>query len=334
MSETTAGRRVLLAGHRAYSARGLRELLCRQGHEVVGFSRGPVERQDFTATGPVDGLDRHPRLRETFDTLINFVVLRFESRHRNLAYLDAVLRFCRSHRVGHLIHISSMSVYRDSVRLVTERAATQPAPAGSATYAAIKLAGETRLRDNLPAGTRLTLIRPACILSADMPHPLGSVGERLASGKVLVLGRPSRQRPVIGRSVLQRALGRLVSSPPVGSHEVLLFVDRNSPTCMEYLQACCELLGSGTGAVSRPAPVWIARLLLRELRRGGRPPRQAVARGLSTVRQRWTGQRYDPRWTEERLGMPLATRWLDELAGASDHQIAAGSTGCRRAAES
>ena len=142
---------------------------------------------------------------------------------------------------------------------------------------------------------------------------LGNSAEPRASGDLVVLGDARRQRPIVGRSVLHRALARLVTSPPRDDCEVLLLVDRDSPTYLEYLQGCCDILGAGNRAMACAAPIWMARLLFREFRKGPSLSLRTAVRAISTIRQRCIHQRYDPSWTEMRLAMPLTTRWKEEL---------------------
>ena len=175
------------------------------------------------------------------------------------------------------------------------------------------MAAERFLREHSGPELKLSLVRPACIVGIGMFDPVGSLAERLGSGELLVLGHARRQRPVIGRSILHRALARIVASPPREDCEVLLLVDRDSPTHLEYLQGCCDLLGKGTQAIASAHPIWMTKLLLREFRIGRAWPMMNAAKVLSTIRHRLTGQRYDPSWTEARLAMSLTTRWWEEL---------------------
>ena len=48
------GKRILLCGHRSFAAKGLAAELESQGHKVVCFSRGRVEQESQTVTGPVN----------------------------------------------------------------------------------------------------------------------------------------------------------------------------------------------------------------------------------------------------------------------------------------
>jgi nucleoside-diphosphate-sugar epimerase len=208
-----------------------------------------------------------------------------------------------------------MSLYQDSVRLVTEHAPVKTDYCRCGTNAAAKVAAEQFLRSHAGPDLKLSFVRPAWIVGAGLIDPVGSAAWRLASGRLLILGDAHRQRPLIGRSVLHRAVSRLVAAAPGEDSEVLLLVDRDSPAQLEYLQGCCDLRAGGARAIACGSPVWMVLLLLRELHGGSAVTMRTWCRALSTIRQRRIRQRYDPSWTEARLAMSLATRWREELAG-------------------
>lgn len=85
---------ILICGHRAYAARGLKKELEKAGHNVFEYSRGDIARKDNTITGPVLDIDKNPLLTENIDVVINFIILQQKSLDENIAYIDALLRFC------------------------------------------------------------------------------------------------------------------------------------------------------------------------------------------------------------------------------------------------
>jgi len=312
-------KRILLCGHRAFAAQGLAQLLEMEGHAVTCFSRGEPGKHLSCVTGPVNEMHFNRLVGPAYDTVINYIVLRNESVEHNLDYLHALLETCRRCGVVHLIHFSSVSAYRDDVTLYTEDAPTKEDFKHSGPYAALKIAADQYLLRHLPQTIKLSLVRPACVVGENHPDPAGSIGWPLGSGRILVLGAASRIRPVVCRDVLNRVIARLVAHPPAGAREVLLVVDRNSPTCREYLQACCDLLGAGTRVVERPAPIWIAAFLKRELQSG----RQAFSlqRFLRSVRQRCRQQRYNPAGSEERVGFGFTADWRQALRGSAEKHM-------------
>jgi nucleoside-diphosphate-sugar epimerase len=119
--------------------------------------------------------------------------------------------------------------------MLTESAATKTTPSLRGSYAASKLAAEQYL-SRYAGEIKLSFVRPACIVGRGMYDPIGSIGVILPTCELLVLGPATRRRPVVARSVLREALARLVNQPPQDPLETLLAVDRDSPTCLEYLR--------------------------------------------------------------------------------------------------
>jgi nucleoside-diphosphate-sugar epimerase len=309
----TIGKRILLCGHRAFAAQGLAPLLEMEGHAVTCFSRGEPARHASCVTGPVSELHFNRLVGPAYDTIINYIVLRRESVEHNLDYLHSLVEICRRCAVQHLIHFSSVSAYRDDVSTYTENSPTKDNFEHSEPYAALKIAADQYLMRHLPQTVKLSLVRPACVLGENLPDPIGSDGWLLGSGRILVLGAASRIRPVVCRDVLNRVIARLVADPPRDIREVLLLVDPDSPTCQEYLQACCELLGVGTRVVSRPPLFWIPALLKRELRNGWQA--FSIQRFLRSVAQRCRRQSYDPAGSEKRVGFGFTSDWRKALCG-------------------
>jgi len=272
-------KRVLICGHRAFAARGLRDVLGAAGHHVTEFSRGPAGRQGSVVTGPVEELHENPFLDPSYDTVINYIVLKGETVERNLEYLASLAALCRARSVQHLIHISSMSLYEDMERLVREESPAKTDPARSGPYAALKVAADLYLERNLPAPARLSLVRPAFVIGEGLTDSTGSTAFPLSREILALLGRPGRQRPLICRAVMNEALARLVGGPPAGSLEILLFVDPRSPTCEEYLEEALRARGEKKRVISLPLLLWAPLLLAREAARGpaGPPPARLPA---------------------------------------------------------
>ncbi len=317
-------RRVLLCGERAFAARGLGEALRKDGCSVTGFSRGEPGRIGETVHEAVDQIHLNAYLDSTYDTVVNFIVLKDRDLQENLAYLGSLLNMCEDHSVKHLVHISSMSVYPDGAGLITERTAVRDDPTEPPfTYADLKTATDAYLRQHVPAEIKLSLLRPAYILGEGMDDPIGSIGRVISAERLLVLGHPYRQRPLISRSVLHAALRRLVQQPPQETQEVLLMVDPASPSCLDYLQKCCESLGVARRAVSLPLHLWVPYYLAHERERKGAG--FSYGRFLRGIFARSQLQHYDPGWTEERLGLSLRSNWQADLL--HQRQVGTAKTG-------
>ena len=305
-------KKVLLCGHRSFAARGLLDVLEASGHEVTLFSRGKEGRAGLTVLGPVEELHTNPYLDINYDTVVNYIVLKYTSIEKNITYIKSLLEMCREKSVKHLIHVSSMSVYIDTLRIITEDAPIKTDPSLSGPYASLKIATDLYLITHTTTiDIKLTLIRPSFILGEGLKDPIGSFGLHLPWNQILILGRPSRQRPVISRNIMNKSIERIVSSPPIKNREILLMVDRNSPSCRDYLQGCCEILGLGTCTVSYLEPFWIPVYLGREIAKS--ISLKSMFRIFRSIKSRCSIQKYDPLITEQRLGLSLKTDWKNEL---------------------
>ena len=133
------GKRILVCGHRSFAAKGLKQTLESAGHEVVCFSRGQVQSDGDVITGPVDQLHDNPHFTDQFDTVINYILLSDGSQQDNEAYLDSLVTFCEQKDVQHLIHISSISVYKAEEPLIHEGAEVEDKPERKGPYGSIKV---------------------------------------------------------------------------------------------------------------------------------------------------------------------------------------------------
>ncbi len=312
------GKKVLVCGHRSFAAQGLVQLLRKAGHEVVCFSRGPVGEQDGVVTGPVDEMGANPHLASSYDALVNYIMLKDGSIQRNLEYAESLLRFCRDRCVRHLVHISSVSVYKASVRMLDERAAVEADPRNKGPYGAVKVAVEQYLVDHLPRGTKLSMVRPGFMLGSGLVNPIVGTAVRLPWNRLLALGNSASRMPLITRDLVNEAILRVIAQPQGDDREVLLLVDPGSPGRKEYLEACCKGLGCGTGVIGLPVPLWLMAGL--------------AAEGMTRLTGRWAirpwtrakalcaRHRFDSSRTQERLGMDLAVDWRSALVASLDGQ--------------
>jgi hypothetical protein len=214
--------------------------------------------------------------------------------------------------VAHLIHISSLSVVQDEVLRVSEHAPIKTNPRRSGANAAAKIVAETCLQHDVPGATKLTMVRPALIIAGDMVDPMGSIAVTGHGGQPIVIGRWDRQRPIIVRSTMNRALVRVVDAPPAAARECLLFVDGNSPSCLLYVQAFCNALHPGIGARHWPFVKWAPFFVWKEALRS--PTSLLSHRLWRSLRERNAKRTYDPTRTEERLQMTLSADWRATLA--------------------
>ena len=335
--------KVLLCGHRSFAARGLIAALRRAGHDVVAFSRGPVGQclEDFpdapavpVVTGPIEAMLENPHLAAgPFDTVANYILLKDDGVEKNLAFIAALLRFCREQAgrpVQHLVHISSISSYKASLRLVDESAEIETVPERKGNYGSLKVATDQYLLQHVPADMKLTLIRPGFVLGAGLVNPIVGTAARLPWNKLIVIGNGKSIIPMTTREVVNEAVARVVSNPPTDNREVLVLADPGSPTRSQFLDVCCRELGIGTGVTSLPTPLWWLMAV------GGEAFARLIGQGklqpYSKLTARLARQRFDSARSSQRLGMSLKVDWCGALRDSLEKQNH--EMGCPQAPES
>jgi len=310
-------KRVLLCGHRSFAAQGLTDLLDQAGHDVVCFSRGSLQKYGRVVTGPVYELHNN-QLLDSFDTVINYILLGDESIRRNLDYVDSLLQFCSDHDVKQLIHISSIGVYKNGIKLIDEDGEVEVKPRKKDLYGALKVATEQHIVQGLPPGVKLSLVRPAQILGSGLGYPIRGTALRLPWNRLLALGNSKSQLGLITREMVNEAILRIVAQPPEERSEVLLLADNDSHTRKEYLDACCKILGYGKGVYRLPVPFWLmagllGEVLVRLVGRSHIEPRK-LTRAWS---QKYS---FDSTQTQARLGMDFTIDWRNALRQSVDGQ--------------
>jgi predicted dehydrogenase/nucleoside-diphosphate-sugar epimerase len=318
--------RVLVCGHRSFAARGLIELLLQEGHSVTAFTRGPlaVKEERFgnstatVVTGPVLEIDSNPHLSGPFDVVVNYVLLKDETIPPNVEFVKALLKLCDKVQTKHLIHISSISSYKANIKVVNEQATIEEVPEKKGSYGSLKVAQDQYLLANRPADLKMSLVRPGFILAPVVPNPIIGTAARLPWGDLLVIGSGKSIMPITTRPLVNRAVAKLVASPPTEPVEVIVMAARNSPTRVAFLDVCCRRLGIGTGVRRLPVPLWYlvaigAEVALRMIGQGKLKP-------YSKLTARTPTQRYDATWSEQRLGFDLSCDWENELVGSVDGQ--------------
>jgi nucleoside-diphosphate-sugar epimerase len=309
-------RRILLCGDRSFAARGLIDVLHRDGHRVTAFSRGKLARDGDRVSGPVEQLHENPNLAESFDTVINYILLKDEKIDANDRYLASLIEFCKSHAVKHLIHISSVSVYSGDVTDVHEDATVETIPEKKGSYGSLKVAQDLYLNGNVPSDMRLSMVRPGFILGQGLMDPMIGMGFRCLKNKVLLIGDKGNQLPVITRQQVHEAVAAVVKSPEESKRDAFLVLDNRSPTRQQWLDACCRRLGCGTDVVSFPTILWRAAGI------GGEMVARAIGMSIrpnKVIKNACRRQRFDSTVSQRKLGLKMETDWrkalVDSFAG-------------------
>jgi nucleoside-diphosphate-sugar epimerase len=266
----------------------------------------------------VNEIHKNPYCQNTYDAVINYILLHQESVARNIEYIHSLLEFCEQHAVKHLIHISSCSVYRNSARNVDEDTPIEIDPKKKGPYAAVKAAQEAYITEHAPKGLKVSYLRPGLILANGMGGYIGGIGIRLPWNSIIGLGSAKSQLPLVTRDAVNRAVVFLVNNPPQHDLEVLLLAASPSPTRKQYLQDCCTVLGVGTKVRFVPVSIWLlagftAEIMTRVIGRG----RLGI---LGKVRSVCRYQEFNARETEERVGISFSTDWKAEMQKAFDFQ--------------
>lgn len=240
---------ILICGHRAYAARGLKTELEALGHNVLEYSRGEVARNDSTITGPVLNIDDNPLFTERIDFVINFIVLQQNSLEENIAYIDALLRFCRSKGVKRLIQISSISAYPNDALLIKENTLEETDLRKKGGYGMIKSAVDIRLeRARREVDFDIIFVRPGYIVAGDNPHPFKGVAKFVGENVAILLGNRKSTLPCISRNTFHRCLSEIVTqNNPL---PVYLLIEGKDTTKLSYFK-------SQSKAFIIPLPKWL-----------------------------------------------------------------------------
>ncbi|MCD8237562.1 MAG: NAD-dependent epimerase/dehydratase family protein [Prevotellaceae bacterium] len=226
---------ILICGHRAYAARGLKQLFVENGHNVVEFSRGDVMRDGNVVTGPVSEIDKNPLLTEDINVVINFILLQNGTVEENEDYFNALLRFSSTHGVKRLIQISSISSYPNDAPLITEDTPTEKNVKLKGAYGIIKAAADNLLeRKRNKVDFDIIFVRPGYIIAADHPHPFAGIAKFVTSKLAILIGDKKATLPCVRREVLHRCLAEIaVQENPL---QVYLLVEGKGGTKYSYFR--------------------------------------------------------------------------------------------------
>lgn len=226
---------ILICGHRAFAARNLKELLKQAGHTVICFSRGEVKREGDVVTGLITEIDTNPLLLEEIDVVINFILLKNGSFEDNLAYVEALCRFCEKRKVKKLIHISSISAYPNEAKLITEETEIDHNYRLKGGYGAQKvLIDEYLIKQRDERGLPIIFLRPGFITAPDHPNPIGGIAKILPNGFTLLIGSKESSLPIVNRDEMQYGLQKVIED--VYPQPVYLLVREGNHTKADYVK--------------------------------------------------------------------------------------------------
>ena len=301
---------ILICGYTSFASQGLDTLLQNNGHTVFLFNRGETGMNGNVIRGPILDMENNPHLNRKFDVIINYILLKDESVESNIEFTRAILRLCKKTEASHLIHLSSIAVYKTFKKKIDENTQVETRPEKKGLYAAQKLATENDTIEMAPEGLNISFLRAGFILGEGLPDPLVAAGFRTPVKAVLAAGNGASQMPLISRDLLNQSIAKVVDTPPTGI-EKLLLVSRNSPSKNLYLKMCNEKLKAGKLTLSVSPLVWLAAAA------GGEAVARLAGKSdknlFSKISELCSDQRFDPSRTEQRLGFQLDMDWEQEL---------------------
>ena len=307
--------KVLVFGSSSFAGKCLEARLAGAGHEVYHFNRGPVASDGRRITGGLEGLEDNPHWPKQIDAIINYTLLKDQTVEENIEFCARLLALARRVGCGRLIHISSVSAYKFSSRVIDENAEVESDPANKGAYAALKVATENYLRKHA-GDVPLVFVRPGFILGEGLVSATVGTAVKIPGGKLMILGNAQDTMPLTTRAILDDSLLALVEREQVQPGENFLVVDSHSPSKREYVEYCAHRLGQAKEVWTLPAALWlgiaaVAQGLL-----------NLVGKGETKVWQKFYSvskvYRYDSARTAARLGVSQESHWqaaLDESFG-------------------
>jgi nucleoside-diphosphate-sugar epimerase len=226
--------KILLCGERSFAASGLYEKLTDARFDVDCFSRGVEERIENKTTGDVFLMSKNRYLSDSYDIVINFILIKNKSIAENLRYIEELDSFCEKRKVKRLIQISSISVYANELRYVNEDTPVESDSELKGEYATIKVVVDQYLL-NKKTSYPVTFIRPGYIVANDMEFSFAGIGKFLPFNSILLLGNKKTSLPLINKVILHESIIRILSSENIES--VYLVLENKKGTKYQFLQS-------------------------------------------------------------------------------------------------
>lgn len=203
-------KKVLVCGHKSFVATGLSKYFNTNGIENDCFSRGDEKKINNIITGDVMNMKKN-RFLDSYDTVINFIILKNESVDKNIEYIKSLLEFCIEKKVKHLIQISSISVYPNESKYINEESEIEEDYHNKGGYASIKVAVDHYLMENKIEGLSVSFVRPGYIYTKN--QEVSKAGILVSKfGFNVLLGDSKTSLPLICREKLHEALLKIINS--------------------------------------------------------------------------------------------------------------------------
>lgn len=223
-------KKVLICGHRSFVASGLTEKLEERNISYDCFSRGEQKREGNIVFGDVLHMVDNDLL-DTYDTVINFIILKEKSVEDNIAYIKSLLAFCERKQVKSLIQISSISAYPNDAKYINEESPIEEDYKTKGGYASIKVAVDHYIENNKPHGLKVSYVRPGFIYAKGKePSKAGILFSKF--GLNILMGDKQTSLPPISKSNIHEALCKIVESEE--KNAVYLLLDKDEARGTKY----------------------------------------------------------------------------------------------------
>ena len=169
-----------------------------------------------------------------------------EYERTNVRGLETLVRTAIAAGVRRVVHVSSITVHGNDVRgTADERAPLREEPN---PYSRSKVAGERLLeRMRRDEGAPVTIVRPGWIYGPGDRASFGRLAQRIAEGRMLIVGRGSNHLPLI--YVRDAARGILLAGArDEAAGRTYLLVNDEPVTQRDFLAAIAAALGAPTPA--------------------------------------------------------------------------------------
>ena len=211
--------KILILGYKSFVANGLYQKFKSKGFEVDCFSRGNYAKTSDFIHGDVCELSTNEYLKESYDVVINFILLKDCDLSENQKFIDQIKLLCNEKKVASYIHLSSIIVYDYSLEKINEKSSVDLKNKHN-IYANLKRDIDIYLEKIFNnQKTLVSYVRPGFVVEniKDCSFAL-----KLFSNVYVLKGDNKSKLPLIEREKLQKGLINIVSKKL--TEKVYLFV--------------------------------------------------------------------------------------------------------------
>lgn len=286
---------VLICGHKSFVATGLTKVLENNNITYECFSRGFLSREGNVVYGDVLKMSQN-NLLGSYETVINFIILKGKSVEENLAYTKSLLEFCKTKSVKHLIQISSISTYPNDADVITEKSSIEANYQNKGGYASVKVAVDHYLKDNPINGMKVSFVRPGFIYTKN--HDISKAGILFSKfGLNILLGDKKTSLPLVSREKIHEALIKIVQAEEKKDVYLLLNPDKEDGTKYHFVN--CQW-----NVKPMTLPSWPFLTAAKLLKNVGIFKEHHYMKVVGLFKRTW----FDSRETEKALGMSFGKR--------------------------